>query len=188
MPKMISLRNFRLESTKGHVLLFVANEPKDVPTALVSEAMAAGCGMADPADAPFYDDLTRARVEFTGDVRKSMIYLAIQAIAEKNDVKKDFDGSGTPKHEAVSDMLGFDVVQSEVTDVFQQYMQVLAGDIEYPLHPAAANIQRVLEAGSKNELVALATEFAVDKEKTKGLTVRDLRKLLLVKFSGLAAD
>ena len=188
MPLMISLRDFRLESTKGHVLLFSANEPKDVPDALVSEAMAAGCGMANASDTPFYDDLSRARVEFTGDVRKSMIYLAIQAIVVKNDVKKDFDGSGTPKAESVSEALGFDVVQSEVTDVFQQFMQVLAGDIEYPLHPATPNIQRVLEAGSKAELVGLAVEFGVDEKKAKGLVVRDLRKLLLVKFSGVAAD
>ena len=78
--------------------------------------------------------------------------------------------------------------QPEVTDVFQQFMQVLAGDIEYPLHPAAPNIQRVLEAGSKAELVGLAAEFDVDEKRAKGLTVRDLRKLLLVKFSGVAAD
>lgn len=187
MPNMISLRSFRLESTKGHVLQFIAKEPKFVPEAVVSEAMAAGCVMEDATDAPFYDDLSRAKVEFVGDVRKSMIFLAVKRLMEENDHKK-FDGSGTPKHEAVSEALGFDVVHSEVAELYQQYLQVVAEDLDFALHPSAPNIQRVLEAASKAELVELAVEFGVEDKKAKGLTVRDLRKLLLVKLSGVAAD
>lgn len=188
MPNMISLRSFRLETTKGHVLAFTAKEPKFVPAAVVSEAMAAGCVPADEADQPFYDDLTRARVEFVGDVRNSMLYLAVKAVIEKNDVTKDFDGSGVPKHESVSAALGFEVFQPEVTAIYQQYLQVQAENIEFPLHPAAPNIQRILEASSKAELVDLAVEFGHDEKKAKGLSARDLRKMLLVKLSGVAAD
>lgn len=47
---------------------------------------------------------------------------------------------------------------------------------------------RVIEAETKVELVELAEEFGVDKTKAKGLTVRDLRKLLLVKLSGASAE
>lgn len=188
MPTMISLRTFRLETTKGHIVSFVAKEPKFVPDAVVSEAMAAGCVPADESDQPFYDDLSRAHVEFTGDVRKSMLYLAIKSVVDKNDVTKDFDGAGVPKHEAVSAALGFEVFQAEVAAVYQQYLQVLAEDIDFPLHPAAPNIQRVLEAANKAELVELAVEFGNEEKKVKGLSVRDLRKMLLVKLSGVAAD
>lgn len=188
MPLMISLRNFRLETTKGHVVAFTANEPKFVPDAAVSEAMAAGCAPADKADQPFIDDLSRAKVEFTGDVRRSMIYLAIEAVVEKNDVTKDFDGAGVPRHTAVSECLGFEVFQPEVTNIFQQYLQAKSEDVEFALHASAPNIQRVMEAKSKAELVALAVEFGNDEKSAKGLVVRDLRKSLLVKLSGVAID
>lgn len=185
MPKMISLRNFRLETTKSHVILFEANVPKDVPNDVVAEAMAAGCAMADAADNPFYEDLSRAKVEFQGDLRRSLIYLAVQKIAVKNDTK-DFGGDGTPKHDTVSTMLGFSVTAPEVLDVFQQYLQVMGDDLEIALHPNAINIERVMDADTKAELIELAQEFEVDADKAKGLTAKELRKLLLVKFSGVA--
>lgn len=185
MPLMISLRNFRLETTKGHVILFEARVPKEVPDAVIQEAMGAGCAMANADDAPFYDDLTRAKVEFQGDLRRSMIYLAVQKIALKNDTK-DFGGDGVPKHDAISALLGFSVTAQEVLPVFQEYLQVMGDDLEIALHPNAANIERIMEADTKAELVELAVEFGVDGDKSKGLTAKDLRKLLLVKFSGVA--
>ena len=186
MLKMISLRNVRVPSTTGHVVLFEAKVPRDVPDEIVSEAMALGCVPVDEADIPFHEDLSRAKVEFQGDVRKSMIYLAVQLLAEENNVKK-FDGGGTPKTSVVADMLGYEVGRQEVLDTFRQYQTVRAEGIEYKLHPAAPNILRVLQAETKDELVGLADEFGVDEKKAKGLVVRDLRKLLLVKFSGIAA-
>lgn len=185
MPMMVSLRNVRIESTKGHVVVMEAKVPKFIPDAIVPEAAAKGCAMAEEGDEHFYEDLSNVNVEFQGDVRKSMIYLAVQAIVEKNNTK-DFDGSGVPRAEVISKALGFDVVRSEVADVYQLYLQASAGEEDFPLHPAAPNIQRVLDAGSKVELVELADEFGVPKDKATGLTVKDLRKLLLVKFNGTA--
>lgn len=187
MPKMVSLRNVRMESTKGHVINFTAKEPKFVPLDVVAEASALGCVVMDGEDPLFYEDVTRAKVEFQGDVRKSMIYLAIKSLAEKNSAR-DFDGSGVPKEKVVSDSLGFDVVRSEVADVFQMYMQAKGDGVDYPLHPAANNIVRVLDADSKAELVELADEFGVPADKAKGLTIKDLRKLLLAKFNGVTAS
>lgn len=185
MPELISLRSFRLESTSGHVIQFEAKVPKYVPDAAVSEAMAAGCVPTSAAEVPFHEDLQRAKVEFTGDVRKSMIFLAVKAIAEKNDAKQ-FDGGGTPRTAVVSDALGFEIARKDVVDVYQQYLTVTAEDVPFALHPSAPNILRVIEAESKGELIDLADEFGVDGAKAKGLTVKDLRKLLLVKFSGVA--
>lgn len=190
MPEMISLRSFRLETTTGHVLQFEANTPKNVPESCVSAAMAAGCVPVDAAAIPFHEDLQRARVEFTGDVRKSMIFLAVKAVAEKNDARQ-FDGGGTPKTAVIADALGIEVSRKDVASVYQQYLTVTAENREYALHPSAPNILRVIEAESKDELLELVKEFAeepdVEVKQAKGLTVKDLRKLLLVKFSGVAA-
>lgn len=186
MPNMISLRSFRLASLTGHVVQFEAKKPTFVPDAAVSEAMAAGCVPENESDIPFYEDVDRAKVEFTGDVRKSMLYLAAQAVAKRNN-PKDFDGGGTPKTQVVADMLGYEVSREELLSVYQQYLQVQQENLDYALHPNAANIMRVIEAGSKAELLELASEFGVPDDKAKGLSVKDLRKLLLVKFSGHAA-
>lgn len=186
MPEMISLRTFRLPSLTGHVILFEANTPRNVPDAVVPEAMAAGCVPTDAAAIPFHEDLSRAKVEFQGDVRRSMLFLAVKLIAENN-VAKDFDGGGTPKTTVVAARLGYEVSRQEVIDVYQQYLTVKSEGREYALHPQAQNILRVLEAESKDELIDLAEEFGVDGAKAKGLVVKDLRKLLLVKFSGIAA-
>lgn len=185
MPNMISLRKFRLSTTKGHVVLFEPKVPTYVPDDIVADAMAAGCVPEDESETPFYDDLARAKVEFSGDVRASLIYLAVRQIAEKND-HKDFDGAANPKTKVVSDLLGIEAFPKEVVEIYRQYLQAKQEGVEYPLHPAAPNIQRVLEAGSKAELAELAAEFGVDAEKAKGLVAKDLRKLLLVKFSGIA--
>lgn len=184
MPEMISLRTFRLASTTGHVILFTAKEPRFVPDEAVPEAMAAGCVPTDAADIPFHEDLRRAKVEFSGDVRKSMLFLAVKAISAKGDYK-NFDAGGNPKVKPVSDMIGFEVNRQELLDIFRIFQQTTAEKTDYQLHPAAPNILKVLEAEDKAELLELAEEFGVDKDKAKGLVARDLRKLVLVKLSGV---
>ncbi|HRO60510.1 MAG TPA: hypothetical protein PKZ27_02755 [Rhodocyclaceae bacterium] len=186
MPQMISLRKFRLATTKGHVILFQPKTPTFVPDDAVSEAMQNGCVPADETETPFIEDFTRSKVEFQGDVRKSLIFIAVRQVAERNN-HKDFDGAAVPRANVVSELLGFEVFPQEIVDIYRQYLQAKQEGIEYPLHPSAPNVQRVIDANSKAELVELANEFGVDPEKAKGLVARDLRKLLLVKFSGIAA-
>lgn len=186
MPQMLSLRTFRLSSTTGHVVMFQAGTPIDVPDCLVSEAMAAGCVPTDQTTIPFYENLSRATVEFQGDARKSTIFLAIKSICEEND-NKNFDAGGTPKSDVIGDRLGYTVARDEVRDIFQQYMTTKQDGAEFALHPQAQNIMRVIEATTKGELLELSKEFAIPEEKSKGLSVRDLRRLLLVTFNGTPA-
>jgi hypothetical protein len=185
MPLMLSLRSFRCATTHGHVINFVAKEPVMVPDAVVSEAMAAGAVPANDADVPFIENAARARVEFIGDVRKSMLYLAVKTICEENDTK-NFDGGGSPKQSAVGDLLGLTIGKAELRDVFQQYLSIKSSGQDFPLHPNATNILRVIEAGSKEELLELADEFGESKSKLGGMQIKDLRRALLVKLNGLA--
>lgn len=186
MIEMVSLRTFTLATTAGHTIPFEAKVPRPVPADAVSEAMAQGCVPSDAADAPFLEDVTRAKVEFQGNTRKAMLYLAVKAVAVRNN-PKDFDASNTPKSAVVADRLGYEVNRAEVADAFQQYMHFSSEGIEPALDAQALNAMKVIEAGDKAELLDLADEFGVGKEKAKGLQMRELRKLLLVKLSGVAA-
>lgn len=188
MPLMLSLRPFRLATTTGHVVVFEANVPKDVPAAVVSEAMKYGCVPVDGAEAvPFSDNGPAPRVEFAGDVRRSMIFLAVKQIVEINDVK-NFNGAGHPKVDVVAARLGFDLTEKELVQVFQLYMQSVKENTTYDLHPNAPNIARVLEADGKADLTDLAKEFGVDPEDLKGLNSNTIRKRLLLKLGGTAAS
>ena len=187
MPNMKSLRTFTLSTTLGHTVRFEAEHPTYVAPAAVPAALEAGCVMCDAADTPFFDDLTKANVEFVGDIRQSIIYLAIDRVATKND-PKDFDGSNYPKAKVLADMLGFDVVPAEVAPLYQQYLNLKQDGKEFPLAPQAHDVQAVMDAVSKAELLLIAEEQGVDAAKAKGLSARDLRKLLMVKLSGVAAD
>lgn len=187
MKEMLSLRNFRLASTNGDVILFQAGVPREVPDALVHEAMAAGCALTNQDELPFIEDQARAKVEFGGDIRRSMIYLAVQGLVETNDVKH-FDGGGVPKIEAVGERLGFSVTRDEVRAVFQMYTAAKADGINYSLHPQSQNILRVIDAESKVELVELAEEFGIDIKRARAVSAKEIRKLLLLKFNGNAAS
>lgn len=185
MPDFISLRSFRLESTKGHIVLFEANVPRFIPDAIVPEAMAAGCAPVDKSDIPFYEDKSRAAVEFQGDMRSSLVFMAAKHVALRNN-SKDFTGGGAPKAQVLTEALGFDVNQKEATEQFQRYSASVQDGFDVPLHPQAANVLKVIEAGDRDELLDLGVEFGVEKDKAKGLTLRELRKTLLVKLTGVA--
>lgn len=185
MPVMKSLRRFRLASTNGHVMQINVGD-NDVPEPLVEEAMASGMILADEADAPRYEDNARAKVDFTGEVRKSMIFLACKAIAEENDIS-NFDGGGSPKTSVVSDMLGLSVTKRELNDVYQIYLTLKQSGEQYDLHPNAPNIMRVIEAQSPAELRELCEEFGIDPKSTEGRSSKELRRLALVKLNGNAA-
>jgi hypothetical protein len=183
MPKMLSLRSFRLATLTGHVVQFVANEPKDVPDAVVKYAMEAGCVPVNKEDVPYYDDTRKIDVEFQGDIRRSIIWLVIDAIATENDPKK-FDGGGLPKHEVICDRLGYTVARDEIRTIYQLYLGAKQNNREFVLHPAAQNVRRVVDAESKAELLELAAEFGLEEAKIKALSSRDLRKTMLQKFGG----
>jgi hypothetical protein len=181
---MKSLRNFRLASTTGHCPAFEAGKPTYVPDVAVGEAMQAGCVPCDPEEIPHIEEIQRAKVEFSGDIRKSVIMLALKSIIAKND-HKEFDGAGNPKHEVVSARLGLVLNQKEVTDAFRQLNESIASGEVADLHPQAQNVMRVVDAESKAELLELAAEFMIPEKATKGVASKDLRKMLLMKFSGI---
>jgi hypothetical protein len=190
MPLMHSLRNFRLASTSGHVVVFSAGKPTFVPDAAVQEAMKNGAAPVNADELPFFEEQGRAKVDFAGDARRSILHLAISEIVAENNIK-EFDGSGSPSVTAVEKRVGFDVTKEEVVNVFREYHAFKSEGREYVLHPAAANILKIVRAEGKRDLLDLAAEFVTDFEANKanytGLDAKALRKTLLVRLSGVAA-
>lgn len=186
MPMMKTLQNLRLETTEGAILRFKANEPKYVPPRAVSAATAKGCVMVDEKDRTFHEDLQRSNVDFSGELRQSLLFLAVKSTMEKNNVK-DFDGSGSPSAEAIEKLVGFSVATSEILPIYHLWHQVSEG-ADYQVHPDAAQVQCVMEAANKSELQEIAAELGIEEKDYKPLTVKELHKLLLVKLSGYAPE
>lgn len=185
MPNMISLRKLRLASTSGHVVHFDANTPTNVPQEAVREAMALGCVPVNAEEAPEFADASRAKIEFGGELRESLLFLVISRMIEENDVKQ-FDSGGRPKASALSKTLGFDVSAKEAREAHKTALTIMAQDGTPDLHPDAEVALEVIDAGSKSELLELAGTLDVPKKETDGLTARKLRSLLVSKLAGAA--
>ena len=183
---MKSLRDFTLSSTLGHTIQIKADQLNDVPSQLVAAAMEKGCVPVDEEDIPFQEDLSRAKIDFTGDLRSALIYLAIDKVLTEND-PMSVDGSGYPKAGVVSDLAGFSVVASEVAPIFQLYMTLKQDGKEYPLPANAEMIRAVMDATDKSELLLLADQAGISKTKAKALQGRELRKLILTKLTSNVA-
>lgn len=185
MPMMKTLQNLRLDTTSGAVIRFKAETPTYVPPNAVSAATARGCVMVDEKDRTFNEDLQRSKVDFTGELRQSLLFLGLDSVMKGN-LPKNFDGGGVPTAQAIEDLVGFPVAASEVPPIFQLWHQVSEG-ATYEVHPNATQVQRVLEA-DKATLKEIAAELEFEEKQYKSLTVKELHKLLLTKLSGYTPE
>lgn len=185
--KMVSLRSFRLATRHGHIITVVAKQPFNCPFAAVQDAMQAGCVPYKLEDAPFLDDLGRAKAEFTGDLRRSLVLLAIDSLVKENKAK-NFEGNGAPKVTVLSDRVGFDITKDERTRLYREYHSLRSNNEELQVHPQAELVQRVIDADTREELTQLFPDVGINSRQVQGTSTRDLKKLMLSKFSGLLAD
>jgi hypothetical protein len=183
MPEMKSLRNFVLRTLSGHMIRFEPEVPTKVPQAAVQDALNAGCVIIDPAELQAYEDTRALKTDFRDNIRESLVFLAIKAIAERNDTK-EFNSGGVPKESAVASRLGMgNVSQKEVEDLYKKYKASNTGGEEFAVAPEAANVLKVIEASEQAELKLLAEEFGCV-EAVKGRTSREMRSILIAKFTG----
>lgn len=183
MPTMISLREFRLATLSGHVLIFEARVPREVPELAVQEAMAAGCVLHDPNDAPLFEDNRRPKFDLENDLRESVLYLLCKMLAEENKVQ-NFDGGGVPREGVLSALAGFEVGKKEVQTVWQAYMTAKSEGREYGIHPDAVNVLQIIQAEGKNDLLDIAKEMDIDLDTLDGKQAKTIRAMLLKTFSG----
>lgn len=184
MVTMHSLRTFTLYTTKGHCIRFEAKKPREVPNEIVQEAMTAGCVPVDENDIAGFEDLSRAKVEFQGDLRKSILYLAMEVFAHENN-PKNFNAGGRPKANILSERLGFEVGSAETQSSWENYLSVKNSGSDVALHPNAKDVVAVISAEDAPELRALASKQGIPPTALEGLTVREIRKVLLTKLNGV---
>lgn len=186
MPLMKSLRKFRLASVTGHIIHFTPDEHVMVPPEAVQEAMAAGCVPVDADEAAKFDDAGRAKVDFAGALRKSILYLVMKTLAKENDSRK-FDAGGVPKSSVIEGVTGLTIGKAEIAAAWRDYLTASAAGDDVALHPSAVNVLRVLDAESPMELAELGKEFGVEDAEMRGMSMKELRRKLLSRLGGNAA-
>jgi hypothetical protein len=182
MIPMHSLRSQRVASTSGHVTFFEAKVPRLVPRALVQEAMAKGCAPLDDTDAAFIDDMEHLKTEFEPGLRRAVIMMAMQIIMTENNVT-DFTGAGQPKAEVLAERLGFDVHARERQSLWQELQSRNASGDDAIEHPNAESVYKVINAETRDELILIGEHLEIARDHMDGLQNRDLRKLLLSKYT-----
>lgn len=184
MPEMISLRNFRLASTSGHIIQFEAKVPRNVPSAVVREALAAGCGFVDQADAESAapDDDARVRAGFNAGLRRSLIYAILARVLKSNN-PKEFDSGKMPKTEVVSKALGIELGKDELKNAWQALQHANSTGEELAVHEDTEAVLNILDAESKADLLLVAREQNFTEEEVSGLQPKDLRKHMLARYA-----
>jgi hypothetical protein len=184
MPKMISLRDFRLATMSGHVLIFESRVARDVPAAAVEDALAAGCAMINANETPDFDTMElKTRFDLEADLRQSVIFLVCKMLAEQNKVQH-FDGGGAPREGVVSDILGFEVGKKELVTVWQIYLAAKSEGREHGLHADAVSVLEIIQAETKNDLLDIAKARGIPDEEVDGKQAKTIRAYLLKQFPG----
>jgi hypothetical protein len=189
--EVVSLRNFRLASTTGHVVVFAAGEPKLIPNAILAEAMEKGCVPSDSLDVGVLERIhgnsARSRVEFRGDLRESIIALFLQDFIAANNIK-DFDAAGEVKHSVLSEALGFDVHHEEAQKIFRAVRSAERTGEDLVIHKDAAIVKQIIEAQNKTDLLELLPHTSLKPADVRGMQTRDLRKAMLATFAGYSNE
>ena len=189
--EVVSLRNFRLASTSGHVVQFAAGEPKLIPNVILAEAMEKGCVPSESLDLGVLERIhgssARSRVEFRGSLRESLIALFLQDFIAANNVK-DFDAAGEVKHQILSEAIGFDVLHEESQKVFRAVRAAEHTGEDLNIHKDAPIVKQIIEAMNKTDLIELLPHTSVKLEQVKGMQTRDVRKALLASFAGYSNE
>jgi hypothetical protein len=192
MPLMKSLRRFRLASLTGHVINFEPNKPINVPKAVLSEALAAGCALVDESgelldDSAMERDDSSVHTGFAPALRESVLILTLDGIRKHNRAG-EFDAGGVPLPDVVAKRSNIETNKKEVGQLWRKLLEQVNGtdDAELKLHPDAVKVVDIAQADNHADLDLLADELGL-KDKVEGMKVRDKRQRLLAHFSGSGA-
>lgn len=192
MPLMKSLRRFRLASLTGHVINFEPNKPINVPKAVLSEALAAGCALVDESgelldDSAMERDDSSVHTGFAPALRESVLILTLDGIRKHNRAS-EFDAGGVPLPDVVAKRSNIETNKKEVGQLWRKLLEQVNGtdDAELKLHPDAVKVVDIAQADNHADLDLLADELGL-KDKVEGMKVRDKRQRLLAHFSGSGA-
>ena len=181
MIMMESLRSFTLRTLKGHAVRFVARIPRPVPKIIAQEAMAQGCAPVNKEEIPFIDDMGKAKIEFDRNMRRAILFIALDALCTENDTTK-FSGSGCPKESIIEEMTSIPIQKKELGKLMDEYRNCKSTGSELPSHPRANEVYAIVQAENKDDLLELAKEAGYPVDKAAGLVSKDLRRMLISKY------
>ena len=154
MPLMKSLRRFRLASLTGHVINFEPNKPINVPKAVLSEALAAGCALVDESgelldDSAMERDDSSVHTGFAPALRESVLILTLDGIRKHNRAS-EFDAGGVPLPDVVAKRSNIETNKKEVGQLWRKLLEQVNGtdDAELKLHPDAVKVEVIEEDGA----------------------------------------
>ena len=127
MPMMTLRRTFRLATTKGHSVQFVADTPIFVPSSIAAEAVAIGAIAVDGTDIDITPKGPPQRNAGPAEAaeREAEILEAINLLVQRN-ARDDFTAGGSPKARALSALLGYEAERREVDEVWSKRAEMIA--------------------------------------------------------------
>ncbi len=114
-----TLKEVRIASTTGHIIIVKPGEPVAIPPELHEDAYAAGCV---PVDSP--DHVVPAVPQ--GEDRERAIIDAINLLIVEGDINSFRKADGVPKVDPVQDKFGYAVTSAEVELAFGKVKEVAA--------------------------------------------------------------
>jgi len=107
MKSFISLTDRRIATKQGHVLVFKAGEPQEVPPSTEQDLLIAGLSPATPETIKASAAIVTAHTEQVPFDRAVFEAAAAEVIAKNN--PKDMTDAGNPKLKAIEAITGFPV-------------------------------------------------------------------------------
>lgn len=118
-------RNYTLNTTKGHSVVFCKNIPTHVPPAIYQEALAIGAIPADGSPPVLPEPAKSTKGPIDPAERTPLILSAIERIVAEN-ARDNFTAAGHPSPDAVTRLVGFKVGAREIAPVWQSFNERIA--------------------------------------------------------------
>lgn len=111
-------RDKTVATLQGHTIVFKKGEPTHVPPECYKEVIAVGAIPEEEVPEPARNENEPKDPE----ARKAKIFQAFKTIKEGN-IRDNFGGTGTPKVEAVSTIVGFRIDSRERDALWQEFIK-----------------------------------------------------------------
>lgn len=119
--KLVTNRDVRVSSTKGHTVHFKKGEPCDVPDIILNECLAVGAIPADGEALP-EEEVVVATPAPEGAARQDSILTAMRVMQARND-RGDFTAAGLPNTKVLMKETGFEVKANEIPALWDMVVQ-----------------------------------------------------------------
>lgn len=122
MPLFTLHRNFILNTTKGHSIRFVKDQPTNVPPRCIEDAVAIGAQPVDPKDGDVLGEEEQVQPSLSPAEREAKVFEAFGIMKTRNE-RGDFTASGLPNNKRLPSLLGFELTNRERDSYWQKFRE-----------------------------------------------------------------